>query len=282
MGKTMETISTLNSAVRTLLAVAVCGAAAYGGWYAYNTYNAKDIAANKAQKELQDKQQELERTQVSLKARELEVHQQAAKIAEQVEELKKKDEQIARLETARRLLKVDHRLARINIVDQTTDEKGEVTSTVEFIELNPEGMPMGEPKKFTMKGDMIYIDGLSVTFDDKYVEQADLERGTSLFSFTRIFTDIQNPKDGQPLDDVGSRPLAYGRGGQISEFESNIWKNFWSLANDKEAASKLGIASIHGSAVSIKPVKGNSYTIELRASAGPKLKQEGKIPGEVK
>jgi hypothetical protein len=143
-------------------------------------------------------------------------------------------------------------------------------------------MPMGKPREFTMKGDMIYIDGLSVTFDDKYVEQADLERGTSLFSFTRIFTDIQNPKDGHPLDDVGSRPLAYSRGGQMSEFESNIWKNFWSLANDKEAAGKLGIASIHGSAVSIKPVQGNSYTIELRASAGPKLKNEGRIAGDVK
>ena len=282
MAKTMETISTINSAVRTLLALVVVGAAGTGGYYAYTTYNAKDIAAANAKKELQDAQDQLERTQVSLKARELEVHQQAAKIAEQIEELKKKDVQIAKLETARRLLKVDHRLARINILDQTTAENGEVTSEVEFVELNPEGMPMGESKKFTMKGDMIYIDGLSVTFEDKYVEEADLERGTSLFSFTRIFTDVQNPRDGHSLDDVGSRPLAYGRGGQISEFESNIWKNFWKLANDQEAAKNLGIASIHGSAVSIKPVKGNSYTIELRASAGPKLKQEGNIPGEVR
>jgi hypothetical protein len=282
MAKTMETVATINSAVRTLLALVVCGAVGAGGWYAYNTFNAKENAARDAQKKLQDAQDQLERTQVSLKARELEVHQQAAKIAEQVAELKKKDEQIAKLETARRLLKVDHRLAQLNIVDQTTDDKGEITNTVHFIELNPEGMPMGQPRPFTLKGDMIYVDGLSVTFEDKYVEQADLDRGTSLFSFTRIFTDAQNPKDGFSLDEVGSRPLAYGKGGQISEFESNIWKNFWSLANDKEGAEKLGIASIHGSAVSIKPVKGNSYTIELRASAGPKLKYEGKIPGDVK
>ena len=282
MAKTMETISTINSAVRTLLALVVCGGLGYGGWYAYNTYHAKENAVRDAQTKLKDTEDKLERTQVSLKARELEVHQQAAKIAEQVAELKKKDEQIAKLETARRLLKVDHRLARINVVEQTTGDQGEITSKVEFVELNPEGMPMGKPREFTLKGDMIYIDGLSVTFDDKYVEQADLERGTSLFSFTRIFTDVQNPKDGHPLDDVGSRPLAYSRGGQISDFESNIWKNFWSLANDKEAAGKLGIASIHGSAVSIKPVQGNSYTIELRASAGPKLKHEGKIGGDVK
>jgi hypothetical protein len=28
-------------------------------------------------------------------------------------------------------------------------------------------------------------------------------------------------------------------------------------------------------------VKGHSYTVELRASAGPKLKHEGKIPADV-
>ncbi len=139
---------------------------------------------------------------------------------------------------------------------------------------------MSPPKEFTLKGDMIYIDGLSVTFRDEFVEQADLQRGTSLFSFTRMFTDSENPKDGVSLDDVNTRPAAYGKG-SMSDFEKNIWMNFWSIANDKEQAEEMGIASIHGNAVSIKPVKGNSYTIELRASAGPKLKHEGKIPPEV-
>jgi hypothetical protein len=282
MAKTIETVATINSAVRTLLALVVCGAAGTGGYYAYNTYNAKDIAAQKAEKKLKDAESQLGKTKEELQAREAEVQKQAATIAEQVAELKKKDEQIAKLETARRLLKVDHRLAQLNILDQTTDDKGEITNTVQFIELNPEGVAMGEPRVFRVKGDMIYVDGLSVTFRDEFVEQADLERGTSLFSFTRIFTDAQNPKDGFSLDEVNSRPLAYGKGGQISDFEKNIWKNFWSIANDKEKSGELGIANIHGSAVSIKPVKGNSYTIELRASAGPKLKYEGKIPGDVK
>src|SRR5437868_6715432 len=149
MAKTIEAVATINSAVRTLLALAVCGAAGTGGWYAYTTYNAKDIAARNAQQKLQDTKDRLEKVQVDLEARELEIHQQAAKIAEQVDELKKKDKQIAKLETARRLLKFDHRLAQINIVDQTTDEKGEITNQVEFIELNPEGMPMGKPRPFT-------------------------------------------------------------------------------------------------------------------------------------
>jgi hypothetical protein len=281
MAKTIETVATINSAVRTLIALVVCGVAGTGGYYAYNTYNEKDIQAEKAKKDLKNAQDQLDKAKDDLRTKDMEIEKQAVTIAEQVAELKKKDEQIAKLETARRLLKVDHRLAQLNILDQANDENGEVVNTVQFIELNPEGVAMSEPRVFRVKGDMIYVDGLSVTFQDKFVEEADLERGTSLFSFTRIFTDKQNPKDGFPLDEVNSRPLAYGKGGQISDFEKNIWKNFWSIANDKEKSGELGIANIHGSAVSIKPMKGNSYTIELRASAGPKLKYEGKIPADV-
>lgn len=282
MAKAIETVATINSAVRTVLALTVCGAIGTGGYYAYEKFNSKEIQAQKAEKRLKDAEAELGKAKDELQLKTAENEQQAVTIAEQLVDLKKKDEQIAKLETARRLLKVDHRLAQLNILDQTTEANGDIMTTVQFVELNPEGVAMSEPRVFRVKGDMIYVDGLSVTFQDKFVEEADLERGTSLFSFTRIFTDTQNPKDGYPLDEVNSRPLAYGKGGQISEFEQEIWKNFWSIANDKEKAGELGIANIHGSAVSIKPVKGNSYTIELRASAGPKLKYEGKIPGDVK
>ncbi len=49
MAKTVETIATINSAIRTVLAVIVCGAVGVGGYYAYNTYHAKDIAAATAE-----------------------------------------------------------------------------------------------------------------------------------------------------------------------------------------------------------------------------------------
>jgi hypothetical protein len=271
MAKTVETIATINSAVRTVLALAVLGAVAVGGYFGYTTYNEKDIAAANAAKRLKAAEEELVSVRQDVAAKQALIEHQEA-------EIKAKDLQIEKLETARRLLKVDHRLAQINVIDQETDENGEIVSTVQFIELNPEGVAMGPPRVFKLKGEMIYIDGLSVTFRDEFVEQADLERGTSLFAFTRIFTDKQKPEDGFPLDDVGARPLAYGKGGRISDFEKNIWDNFWTIANDEKKSGELGIANIHGSAPSIKPQKGHSYTFELRASAGPKLKHEGKMP----
>ena len=116
-------------------------------------------------------------------------------------------EHIKKLELALRYLKIDHRVARFTAVDQTKDEAtGEIRSLIEFVELNDEGHPIDTPRQFSIRGDIVYIDGWVVKFDDKYVEQADLERGTSLLLFKRIFGSGQKPDDGYPLDEVGSAP----------------------------------------------------------------------------
>ena len=41
----MESLATINSFFRTLLAAVVLGAASYAGWLGYNTYNSKEIEA---------------------------------------------------------------------------------------------------------------------------------------------------------------------------------------------------------------------------------------------
>ena len=46
-------------------------------------------------------------------------------------------------------LKVDHRVARFTAVDQTKDEAtGEVSTLIEFVELNDEGHPIDTPRQF--------------------------------------------------------------------------------------------------------------------------------------
>ena len=181
------------------------------------------------------------------------------------------DEKIARLDTALRLLKVNHRLARLTAVDQTLDTSGEedqLYSIVEFEELNDDGQPIDEPRQFRIKGDVVYLDNWIVKFDDKYIEQSDLDRSTSLVLFRRIFGEFQNPNDGYLIDESGVRPTAYARGGRMSEFERKIWNDFWNIANDPAAARDLGIRAAHGDAVSIKVQKGKSYRVMLRASDG--------------
>ena len=114
----------------------------------------------------------------------------------------------------------------------------------------------------------MYIDNWVVKFDDKYVEHAEIERSTSLVLFRRVFGESQTPNEGISLDAVGSRPQAYGTGNEMSDFEKQIWSEFWTIANDESRARELGIRAAHGEAPSMKLQKGKSYRIQLRASDG--------------
>src|SRR5207253_9704500 len=125
-------------------------------------------------------------------------------------EIAQLNDRIDKLQTALRLLKIDHRIARFSGVEQSKDESsGETTTLIEFVELNDEGHPIDTPRQFRIRGGTVYIDGWVVKFEDKYVEQADLERGTSLLLFKRIFGSGQKPDDGYPLDAFASAPSAY-------------------------------------------------------------------------
>jgi len=250
----MENLATVNSFMRTILAMIVLGAITVAGWFGYTTYNAKDIAARRQSKELAEANEKL--TQAN---RDLAVAQSDLKAAQAT---------IQELNARLTLLKVDHRLARLTAVDQGADDKGETYTVVEFVELNDEGQPIGSERQFRIRGDVVYIDNWIVKFDDKYVEEADIDRSTSLVLFRRIFGEMQQPIDGFPLDEAGERPLAYARGGQETEFERKIWGDFWNIANDEAKAKELGIRAAHGQAVSMKLQKDKSYRVQLRASDG--------------
>jgi hypothetical protein len=127
---------------------------------------------------------------------------------------------------------------------------------------------MSEPKQFELPGDVIYIDNWIVKFDDSYIEKGDIQRGTSLCLFRRIFSEEQTPNDGFPLDEVGMRPQAYSRGGAMTEFEKELWSDFWEFANNRSKAAEQGIRAANGEAVSIKVRENTSYSVSLRASGG--------------
>jgi hypothetical protein len=117
-------------------------------------------------------------------------------------------------------------------------------------------------------GDKIYVDYWVVKFEDQYVEQADLDRSTSICLFRKIYGEFQNPADGYVLDAVGSRPTAYARGGRMSDFEEQIWSDFWDIAHDPARAKQNGIRAAHGEAVYTELRPGKTYRLELRASGG--------------
>jgi hypothetical protein len=187
------------------------------------------------------------------------------------------------LDMAMRLLKVDKRVARIDVLSQQGSvQNGDLVTHFTFVELDKdkEDLPLDEPRLFSVRGDVIYIDALVVKFDDQYVEAADPLRSTSLCLFRRVFGENQKPADGFVLDPVGSRPAAYQNGREPSKFEQQIWARFWQYANDPELAKKTGIRAAHGEAPYLKVVPGKRYKMELRASGGLSFELPEDLPPE--
>lgn len=258
MGKINEGIKTFNTTVRTVLMAGAVGVVGTAGYLGYNEYTENERNAQL----LEMQTQEL----TDLKGQ---LATQSAEVEKLNEEVSEKLEQIERLETSMALLKTDQRLARLDVVDIKRDEDGKaLTSTLEFVELSPTGETMSQAKKIVLPGDLVYVDNWVVKFDDKYIEKGDVERGTSLCLFRRIFSEQQFPSQGVSLDEVGMRPQAYARGGAVSEFERKLWSEFWEFANDPAKAAEMGIRAANGEAISIKVKEGKSYNIELRASGG--------------
>lgn len=293
MSRSMENIATLNSLLRTILGFTVVVGLGAIGYWGYSVFTADDRLEDEFQSKLAQKDQDYqlklakqddefqsmladqkEEFGLKLAAQDREFQLNLAEkdevIGEQQQQIAKQGEEIEKLATSLRLLTVNHRLAQVTVLDVVTDpETGKTESTIEFVELSPSGTPIEDkPRIFKISGEVFYIDAWLVKFEDKYIQDADLQRGTSLCLFRRIFGENQEPNDGFELDPNGSQPNTYARGGKISELEQQIWSNFWEIANDSARTKGLGIRSIHGEAVSKKAVKGKRYIVELRASAG--------------
>jgi hypothetical protein len=278
MGRVNDTVGTINTTLRTLLMLVLVGIAGAVGYKGYEVYN-------KPVQELADKQAELDTTLANLNKANTDLETSKKEISDLSVELATTKTQLEKAEVAMRLLKVTSRLARLTVLDQqpapgaeatppaeaaadTTAEQptSNVITKFEFVEVNDDGDPIGESRQFDIKGDMVYIDYLRVTFDDKYIEESDLDRSTAIALFQRIFGEHQEAAEGFTLDEVGSRPTAYGRGTEMSEFEKKIWGDFWLIANDQERAAQLGINAAHTNAVGMRVRPGMTYEVELRST----------------
>src|SRR4051812_46844756 len=275
MGRVSDTISNVNSAMRNLLLLVLIGGAGYGGYKAYDLYN-------EPQKQLKEKQVALDELQNKLKQANDDLAARQKDIARLNAQLKDKIAEVDCLQVAMKLLQVQHRLARLTVLEQhevpslipatptTGNEVGasrpDVITKIEFVDINDQGQPIGKPKTFDIKGDMIYVDYLTVNFEDKYIEKSAINRATSIALFQRIFGEHQEPAKGFQLDTVGTRPTAYARGTQMSDFEKKIWDDFWLIANDNNRAKDLGIDALQGKAVAIRAGPGKSYEIKLRST----------------
>lgn len=240
-----NTISNVAVIFRSVASLALVGILGVGGYLAYDTFQGREAL----QRELEAK-------------------------AAQIQELERVKQQ---LELANRLLKVDHRVAQINVLERREDGE-RPTTRFEFVELSDAGDPIGEKKEFTVAGDKVYVDAWVIKYDDSLVEANDPLRSTSVCLFRRVFGEFQEPDKGFPLDAKGSRPAAYSQGDEMSPVERDIWANFWEYANDPSLARAAGVRAVHGEAPNIKLEPGRRYRVELRASGGLSIVPEKDPP----
>lgn len=280
----LKVLTALNTFLGTLLALVIIGALSYGGWFAYRGYHAEKFA-----------REDLEQAKVALKNAEQQLVERETEVADLSRSLqvttRQRDalevdltasrKEIERLDTAMRLLKVDHRLARITVISQQgSTETNDLSTRFQFVEVDDQGAAVEDPREFSIAGDLLYIDGWVIKFNDDYIEQGDSLRSTSIYMFRRLFGEHQTPRDGFELDSQNTRPVAYRTGEQPSEFEQDLWNRFWHYANNPEEAREKGVRAMHGTAEYTKLMPGKSYLVELRASDGASIVVEEEAPGD--
>lgn len=248
----MENVKTVNSAVRTVLMLAIIGFLGYAGWYMYTNYIAPSQQAKQLKADFEKQAKELEFTK-----------------GENTRLSTEND----RLSTANKLLKVTTRLANITITDIGELDDGVPYFDVLFEEVDSYGSPVSKAREFRLKGDELWVDGWTCEFDEDYVEQGDELRGTSLFVFKRLLGNMDGQDGGHPLDRPDEDgnvvpPGIYHNGAEMTDFEEKIWSDFWKIANNPELQDEMGIQATHGQINYVKVEKDRIYSVKSKATGG--------------
>jgi hypothetical protein len=187
-------------------------------------------------------------------------------IREQNGTILKLEQEKQRLEAYLKILKHIDRRARIEVLRQAKDQQGNLQTTIRFTEVDDAGKPVNLSRELTLPGQEVYFDTLVIKFDDHFVEQGDPIKGGALMLFRRVFSSTMRAEDGYVLDKVGQVPEVYAERQAASDFEKDLWKRFWDLANDEKLAKERGVRAIHGDAPYMRLEPERVYEICLRST----------------
>jgi hypothetical protein len=194
------------------------------------------------------------------------------------EERQRRQQAEAKVEALKQVvlhLTSEERKANVIVLDQK--KYGDVVhTTLLFQEYAKDGSL--EPlltKRFVIEGDEAHIDALVIKFQGQFVQDKDPLRGRSIALFTRLFDNKSPPENAKLIDDPNHIPNIYkGADPQVSEFEQQLWRDFWKLADDKHYREQMGVDVMQGESVYWRFKPGYQYTITLHANAGLSLRWE--------
>jgi hypothetical protein len=250
---------------RAVLIVLMFAMTGVAGWFTYNqSQHVRDAV------ELESARAEIDKLSGALTATK-------DQLAKTEADLEASEREVQELTVRLALLKIDHRVARIEVVGQepSADDPDRVVTTIRFLEFDRTGEQTGPEQLIEIEGTRLYLETLVIKFDDQYVEAGEFLRGTSLCLFNRVFSERVAPKDGVEIDQPGTHPTPYLEGDSEMElYHAELWDKFWEYANNPEAAATKGVRAIHGEAPFMEVRPGKSYRVELRSSGGLSIQPE--------
>jgi hypothetical protein len=164
-------------------------------------------------------------------------------------------------------LSAEQRVADVIVTEQKTVD-GVTKTTLLFVEYARDNSPL-PAKRFTIDGDVVYLDARVIKFDGKFVEQNDPLRGRSIALFTRLYGEKQPPEKGARIDEPNQIPSVYrGADPYVMDFERELWTNFWKLADDESYRQSMGVRVAQGEAVYTRFQPDRLYTLTLESDGG--------------
>jgi hypothetical protein len=172
------------------------------------------------------------------------------------------------LETVVTRLEHEKRVADVLVSRQETNERGDVYTTLLFVEYDKQGDPL-PARSFTIRGKSAHIDAMVIKFEHDYVANNDALRGHSIALFTRIYGDHENAADAQMIDSPGKIPDIYrGVDARVTDFEMKLWKDFWKLYDDEEYRKSQGVRTLGGHGVWGPFELDRIYTLTIESDGG--------------
>jgi len=193
--------------------------------------------------------------------------------AKKAEEFRKLKEQNEQLENFVSRLTTEKRVAEVVVCEQKKTGSVVDETTLMFVEYGGNGEQL-PPRFFTIKGNVAHIDSMVIKFESDFVKKGDPLRGHSLVLFHRLYGDYQAPVEGFMIDEPGRTPEIYKCPTstlEASEFQSQLWANFWKLADDESYRKEKGVRVAMGESPWTKFYPDKVYTLTLQADGGLSL-----------
>lgn len=181
------------------------------------------------------------------------------------------------LERERVLRQVVERLSADSLVAEVLVTKSEydevskkVLTTIKFLEYGPDAKPL-EPRYFSFRGNLIQFQALVVRFQDALIKSGNRLKGKSAFIFLKAF--VLDGKETQVFDITSHDeiPRGYKIQGVASDFELDLWKEFWSYALNPAKRESTGIKNAQIEAPGALFLPGSIYTLRIEHDGGLRI-----------